>query len=474
MYEQLDNDFIKRVGEVFEDIQSPSANEGWLKLLEKFPEKKKEKIAFFWYYWGAAAVLFLFLGISYLFYTNNVAINNNKDNYSKNSNNKHKIQKVFTDSVPENTSVKRPDILLETDKKVNANHNYLKTENKISKTKSEANSKNIIAVADLPKASIKKQKNLQQPNNIFAYRNNNLKQKKNKSTQEQDFVVNDVIDETNAGQLVNNRNPDDLSPSFLPATFVIDLSIYPVSLNPKNILEQESSIFKMFASTPQNKTEENSETDKKTHFGIYEATYLNYAKGSDNQVNLGLGVSSDIYLSKKLKLSTGLSIAKNSLAYSGSSTLNASQTNFAAATLASTMPATYNNFSPATSFKNYTAGLLGLEVPVNLKYDLVSGNNNVYIAAGVSSGTFINETYTYQYGFSSASIPFNQQTQGNSTSKSFDGFYFAKTLNLAFGVGLPFGKKRFVAEPFLKYPIGGLGSQNILFGAGGLNVKLKF
>ena len=257
-------------------------------------------------------------------------------------------------------------------------------------------------------------------------------------------------------------------------SILIEPLAMPLKLLPITILEDKSAIYKMFADTRGNKVEEKPVEDKKLKFGIYEATYLNYAKGSESQVNLGLGVSSDVYISKKLKLTTGLALAKNSLSYNSSSTLNAAQSSFLATATTPAVYLTADGFNPATSVKNYSAGLLGLEVPINLKYDLSSGKNDLYIAAGFSSGTFINETYSYQYGFSAASFPYSQQTQGTSASKNFDNFYFAKTLNLAFGAGLPFGKRRFIAEPFLKYPIGGLGSQNIQFGAGGLNLKFKF
>ena len=68
MYEQLDNDLKKRIEELFENVESPTAKEGWTKLLEKFPAKKKNRIAFIWFYQGAAALLFLALGLGLFFY----------------------------------------------------------------------------------------------------------------------------------------------------------------------------------------------------------------------------------------------------------------------------------------------------------------------------------------------------------------------------------------------------------------------
>jgi len=63
--------------------------------------------------------------------------------------------------------------------------------------------------------------------------------------------------------------------------------------------------------------------------------------------------------------------------------------------------------------------------------------------------------------------------QDQSTRGSFNSFYFAKTLNLAFGTGYLLGRNHLVIEPFLKYPLQGLGSQQLRFGAGGVNLKFN-
>ena len=55
--------------------------------------------------------------------------------------------------------------------------------------------------------------------------------------------------------------------------------------------------------------------DKAVRFGVYAGTYFNYAKGSSNQLNVGAGVTSDIKLNDNLKISTGVTIAQNTLSY---------------------------------------------------------------------------------------------------------------------------------------------------------------
>ena len=63
MDDQLDNDPKKRIKEVFDNYEDTSADEGWLKLRKKYPEKAKRIIAA-WMYWAPiAACLLLFAGI---------------------------------------------------------------------------------------------------------------------------------------------------------------------------------------------------------------------------------------------------------------------------------------------------------------------------------------------------------------------------------------------------------------------------
>ncbi len=201
-----------------------------------------------------------------------------------------------------------------------------------------------------------------------------------------------------------------------------------------------------------------------------------------------MGVTADIKITGNLKLVTGITIAQNSLNFSTSIPTSTAQASFASPGITvpgngapgiAAAPSEFSVKSLVTeasvpAFKNYDASLVGLDIPLNLKYELNPQKSDIYFLAGVSSGTFINETYTYQYNYPALASPTLQQVQEETSRRSFNGFYFAKTLNLAFGVGYPLGKNRIVLEPFLKYPLDGLGSQNIRFGAGGLNLKFNF
>jgi len=206
--------------------------------------------------------------------------------------------------------------------------------------------------------------------------------------------------------------------------------------------------------------------------GIYAASYVNYAKGSQRQFNNGAGISSDIRLTDNLSISTGVAIGQNTLAYNNntpsplpSALIAANSRNFMAS--ASMLPLVV----PAS--KNFNANLVNLDVPVNLKYNFNPQTNNTYFAAGLSSGTFINESYNTTYSYNAPGNSSILQSQ-DASHKSFDNFYFAQMLNVAFGLGYPLGKNQLVIEPFFKYPLNGLGDQHLLFGSGGINLKFNF
>ena len=207
---------------------------------------------------------------------------------------------------------------------------------------------------------------------------------------------------------------------------------------------------------------------KKVTFDVYATTYFNYAKGSSNQFNAGAGFSANLAITKGLSLVTGLSVAQNSLSFNGQSSVTA-QSAFANYGIL-TSPGQPGSSSPAVT--NYNANLVGLDIPFNFRLSLIGeASASLYFLAGFSSGTFISEAYSYQYNYQSSSSTLTGQSQ--TSNRGAGNFYFAKTLNAAFGFGYPVGKNQLIIEPFLKYPLSGLGAEQLKFGAGGINLKFN-
>ena len=434
MDEEFDNILKNRIREVFDNFDDSSADEGWLLLREKFPEEQTKRRAFAWLWWGsAAAVLLLFLGIGLL-------INNNQH---------IKPEKLSGGKVNHSQS---------------QHASLATTENRHDRSgKSTADGKKNPAVnqtVNKPATS----------SNLLTNHQKSVRPVSDKGSLSDDTVARITSNIAAVdNKIIDNKSPDNPSVVVVPSNPTTDNPISPVKTPAKSI----DALFAKDQGAKAKNEEKNN--NKKVHFGIYAATYFNYAKGSDNQVNWGGGITSDIKLSRNLKLVTGISVGQNTLNY----TTNAPQTILANGDrLASGLAPSSSRYAaadvatPPTALKSYNASLVGLDIPVNLKYELNPQKNDIYISAGLSSGTFINEAYTYRYVY--PALPSITQ-QDATTRTNFNTFYFAKTLDFAFGVGYPFGKNtRLIIEPFLKYPLQSLGSQQIRFGAGGLNLKLNF
>ena len=459
MSNQADNRLRNHIIEVFDNYQDTSADASWLLLRERFPDKKRKTPAIWWL--AAAVLLMAGLGL-FLF------IPQQRQTLSY----KPKQQKP----------VNAPEIL-----------------KKSGSTDDKPVAKSASSISKNAPYSIANRLSVEQGMSKYS----NLSAIANNIAFNKPVIVNII-------PLVplNNSKPADSLHSILttslakgktaPAeilgglTAVKDQSVKDSTLKGNNVavdLQKTKSIQDLLNAdnARQNATNHSSEKilipKKSVVLSAYAATYFNYAKGSSNQVNVGGGITSDFKVSNRLKLSTGLYVAQNTLSYNSTSIPQA--VNNSALTIANTGsklyadPAASNatplNYIASPAINNFNANLLGLDIPINLKYQFNPAKNDTYVAAGLSSGTYISETYSSAYNYSN--IYGNStlaQPQEATNRQHFNTFDFAKTLNLSFGVGYPLGKtNRLIVEPFLKYPLGGLGSQNIRFGASGINLKLN-
>ncbi|RZA03553.1 MAG: hypothetical protein EOP47_02380 [Sphingobacteriaceae bacterium] len=456
MDEQFDDNLKKHISKAFESIEVPTADEGWLMLREKFPEKGKDRpVVWLWRAAAAvaAAVIILALGIW-----------------------------------------------------INYQNNYKGTiANKLPKVNRHEKSNDLLAKKTIPDAVID---NTVNPYNLSTDKKTIAKQSINKS-----YIVPNTTQispkevatpkralDNDIKPIMDNYANTNLPTSITPnqTTVITSPTIIKDSTANKpeqNIAKQQSvntgvlPTTNTYALQDNKATEPITDNEKKVKFGVYAATYFNYAKGSENQINMGVGFTSDIKISKKVKLSTGVAIAQNSLNYinkpsfsSPSSLLyngNVSTNN----TLGVANAYNFITAQSAPAVSDYNALLVGLDIPLNLKYEFNPQKSRSYIVVGVSSGTFINESYTYNFntvntpsfsnGIAYATSQL-QQPESQTTKSSFTDFYFARTLNLSFGMGYQVGKNHLIIEPFLKYPLAGMGAQQIHFGAGGINLRFDF
>jgi hypothetical protein len=476
MDEQFDKILTSRIREVFEDYEHPAdADAGWKELRKKFPEPEKgnKKVALLW--WSSvAAILMIFAGIG-------LWVKNQETPVKKYANNRTNRQKPINNSI----KTERINPITSGSKSIDTNQT--------SVLKDNTDQQNNIT-EQRPAKNTNRQQPANDPLNNNNYVNNNAAPyAANVTKPVTQFTDGPVVNKAVTGQnpVIANQSKENVianipavkvkadSPAVVNSAAIAQqtLNKQPENANKAGSMarQQPKSIIELLEAekqnTPQKKEPKTRADDKKVNFSVYAATYFNYAEGSTNQINAGAGFTSDIKLSRNIKLSTGVALAQNTLRYNSSvpKSENGSSLAFAAPSIQRADLFSANVSVPV--FKNYNANLVGLDVPINIKYEFNPEKSDTYISAGLSSGTFIDEKYTYSYTYSNST----SAVQDATTTNSFNSFYFGKTLNVSFGVGYPLGKSnRLIIEPFLKYPLDGLGAQQLRFGAGGLNLKINF
>ncbi|RVT97161.1 hypothetical protein EOD41_19325 [Mucilaginibacter limnophilus] len=455
MKEDLENDLKRRISEVFDNYEDNTADEGWMLLREKFPAQAKHRgVARLWWT-SAAAVILLFLGVGLWL---NYESENQQVQITKTSVKKPQQQPVHVTepAVTDKTEVEAETVeqaAAPTEAENLANNNFKPAAPSLSVQPRPENTVQVITQQPVKKESVK---------------------------------APAIAPEAPNGQVTDPvyavTQPVDTKPAPVTQTTSVTAQKQP-AMQPVIVQQQpataKSSIMALLEkdSKPANNRKEES-SDKAVKLGLYAATYVNYAKGSDNRVNVGAGLTSDFRITKNLKLSTGIAIAQNSFNYNSGAVAEVPAVAVQQSVALTAMKddnKMFNGIISSPSLQNYNASLLGLDIPVNLKYEFAPGKSDTYVSAGVSSGTFLNENYTYKYGYSGAVSGSLAQPIGEKITEGFGNFYLARTLNVAFGVGYPLGKSNtLVIEPFLKYPLDGMGAQQIKFGAGGINLKLNF
>jgi len=127
--------------------------------------------------------------------------------------------------------------------------------------------------------------------------------------------------------------------------------------------------------------------------------------------------------------------------------------------------------------------LLALDIPINIKYNLVDNRgSSLFVSAGISSMIYFKENYTNEY-YSENILAIDENAERNITvykeeEKSIPAFNrvdAAKILNISLGIMYSFRNGMDVQiEPFIKYPLAPVTSENIKLGSGGILFRVYF
>ncbi len=210
-------------------------------------------------------------------------------------------------------------------------------------------------------------------------------------------------------------------------------------------------------------------------FSVDANTYYSFTNaGVTDDLNLGLGILSELKLTKNLSVNSGISLNKQTTRYVDNRNAVTENKSFARTAAFSNQPVSVPE-EVETSAK-----LVGFEIPLNLKYNVAIGKLKTFVTSGISSYSLLNQSYTndlsvINYSFNSAPTTTILTDVDKETEGAFSNFQFARTVNFSFGILYPVSTKNSISvEPFLRYPIAGFGSQNLEIGSGGVSFKLNF
>ncbi len=452
MKEMTDRELTDKISQVFDNFEDPTAEYGWKELRKKYPENDRKLLPI---WWGTiAAVLMVVCGLWFII----PDTNEGAKEVSK-TNSIEQINKVNNNKQPENTSKNKYNPGGAASGSLDSPANSLETK-----------SSNYV---NLP-GSIPSEARLDSRPSI-ATATNRLK-----------FEPLDVLSSI-AVQRLSVENDAQKTPLIpLPEPVNSASAINWPEPARDSLIDVTSKMLALAQKSPEadinphqvKKTgHESKKISSKNHaFSFFAGSYFNYSLGSETKLNFGAGFTSDIKLTSNLKLSTGLALANNSLTYNNGVPSSSKQK--AAFDALPSFGSGITNGSAninLTSVTRYDASLLALDIPINIKYLIIPKDNKFYLLAGLSSGTYLAETYSLDYrNYSSAGL-YVSQTQGIEVKKQFQAFDIARTLNISFGYSANLGKSQNITiEPFLKYPLSGLGSEDLKFGATGINLKLNF
>ncbi len=433
MKEMKEQELTERIRKVFDEFEDPGAEYGWEKLRKKYPENNRKPI---WIWWSSAAAILLAAGI--WMFSSIPATKEKEEKYHAETNQDHesRIDNTRPVTEPDSQTAELPAIRGD---QANAGKAGIQNSRKFT----------IALAGETPSYT-----HLNVTADSTAKAKHDPVPAKPMLSSIPDPAVGSgmqtsVPASVNAGAIISNND---------------SLSVFASANNLAGAkpVQQEGQV-------SQRRDPENNHLT----LSFFAGPHMNYAEGSEAQLNFGVGFTSDIRLLPKLSLTTGLAIARNSLSFTRDMPASANRT---ANTLLPSNSQGSGFTANFTTITRYQAQLLGLDVPVNLKYQVIPADNKLYLSAGLSSGTYFNESYGVRYQNYNATNGFTSQTMGEQTTKPvFSRFDLARTLNISIGFSSKLNRSRnLTVEPFLKYPLGGLGSENLKFGASGINLRMNF
>ena len=201
-------------------------------------------------------------------------------------------------------------------------------------------------------------------------------------------------------------------------------------------------------------------------FGANISSIVNYDQANNSsKLHMGFGIFVEIPLLENLVVYSGVLFTNQSINFQN---------------------VTEPSIAIGKHVKSKDLLLMGFDIPINLKYRFGFAKTRFFVSTGVSSLTFLRENIetTYDVRSTVSSVSGSGITIFQTVSKeemetkslgSFNDFFFAKILNISFGLELPLNSKNILLiEPYFKYSVGPLKSVEAYPSILGLNLGLMF
>lgn len=225
------------------------------------------------------------------------------------------------------------------------------------------------------------------------------------------------------------------------------------------------------------KLNERKQVDKRIRLGVNLSPGVN-STASSSTFNYSGGVNVEIKLAKNLQLSTGVQLEHQDVD-NRSTVRSMSLPAMEAGAVATYLPPSH-----------ITASITNLDIPLNIKWNFINKRSTgYYVAAGISSLAYLRESYqttTYRQELREKTL-----TEGTEKITTFglenvpiittNTISQSRTPDIAGRFNLIFGIEQRISptlklhvEPFMKIPLTGLATENLMFTTGGVTFKVSF
>ncbi|NJO88935.1 MAG: hypothetical protein HC831_08250 [Chloroflexia bacterium] len=330
----------------------------------------------------------------------------------------------------------------------------------------------------------------QETNDNSAMENNNTTKNYNTFRYEKSHIENDEInlnyaDKKNSKEALLTMNEDD------SATYN-NIGNEQFADVKTALQEHHNEIVKMEEKQPNSEKQESElkeyddfiiTNDKKTRkidVGVELASVSNYStEGTGNGVNFGGGIAAAYHITDKIRVTTGVLIAKQSIDYAPQNNYEMAYADYAELNSAYVAD---NQVVENVSSSASEVSFIAIDIPLNVQFK----HNRVSFSTGFSSLLYVQEKYNRTYNAVVSNKTFNTETRSydihnsvetiskDETSEPFNRFDFARLLNISVGYDIPMAKGGITVEPYLKYPLGKISSREVTMGAGGIALRYIF